>query len=82
MRRFAFLTLFVPLVALSSLAADTLVEEIVARVNNSIITRSELQKAKEQLATEQRERNMPADEMQKREADVLRDLIDQQLLLQ
>ena len=82
MRKFAFLMLFVPLVALSSLAADTVVEEIVARINNSIITRSELQKAKDQLSTEQRERNLSSEEMQKRENDVLRDLIDQQLLLQ
>lgn len=82
MRKLAFLMLFVRLVALSSLAADTVVEEIVARINNSIITRSELQKAKDQLSTEQRERNLSSEEMQKRENDVLRDLIDQQLLLQ
>lgn len=63
-------------------ATDTVVEEIIARINNSIITRSDLQKSKEQLVQESQQRNVPSSEMEKKEQDLLRDLIDQQLLVQ
>lgn len=56
---------------------DTVVEEIVARVNNAIITRADLRRNVEQAAQEQS--SVPASE---REANSLRDLIDQQLLVQ
>jgi len=63
-------------------AQQTVVEEIIARVNNSIITRADLQRSKEQLQQEEASnRNAdPAD--RPKEQDLLRDLIDQQLLLQ
>lgn len=66
-----------------SLAADTVIEEIVARVNSSIITRSDLAKSKEELQQELKQQSIPdADPRAKdKEKDVLRDLIDQQLLL-
>jgi len=66
------------------LAADTVVEEIVARVNNEIITRSEYVRSRDQLKQEvqQQEPNNADRAFADRQRDVLRDLIDQQLLLQ
>ncbi len=69
----------------ASASEDTVVEEIVARVNNNIITRADLRKAREQLYSEaQQQQDKSAAEQQAREheKDLLRDLIDQQLLLQ
>jgi peptidyl-prolyl cis-trans isomerase SurA len=65
-------------------AADTVVEEIIARINDQIITRSELQRSREQLITEMRQQfGQQADaRASEREKDMLRDLIDQQLLLE
>lgn len=64
-------------------AADTVLEEIVARVNDSIITRSELAKQTSDLKDELKEQNIPDNDprAKDKEKDVLRDLIDQQLLL-
>ncbi len=66
------------------LHADTVVEEIIARVNDQIITRSEFLRSKEQLRQEVQQQNpVDADKiLADRDKDVLRDLIDQQLLLQ
>ncbi len=63
--------------------SDTVVEEIVARVNNSIITRADLRKARQELYAEAQQQNSSQAEQQARdhEKDLLRDLIDQQLLL-
>jgi peptidyl-prolyl cis-trans isomerase SurA len=68
----------------SSLPADTIVEEIIARVNNEIITRSEYVRSREQLKQEiQQQAPTNADRVfAEKQRDVLRDLIDQQLLLQ
>ncbi len=83
MRKLVFAPLVVLVLAAVAFAADTVVEEIVARVNNSIITRNDLQKAKEQAATEAREKGENPDEaVAKHQGDLLRDLIDQQLLIQ
>jgi len=63
---------------------DTVVEEIIARVNNSIITRADLRKARQELFAEaQQQSNTTQAEQQAKEheKDLLRDLIDQQLLL-
>ena len=67
----------------SSLVADTVIEEIIARVNSSIITRSDLAKSREELQQELKQQNLvPSDPRAKeKEKDVLRDLIDQQLLV-
>jgi len=64
--------------------ADTVIEEIVARINNDIITRSDFQRSKEQLLTEMKQQygDQGQAKYNEREKDVLRDLIDQQLLLQ
>ena len=61
----------------------TVVEEIIARVNSSIISRSDLKRSEEQLAVEQSKAdpNVPA-ENQPQQKDLLRDLIDTQLLSQ
>lgn len=76
----AAFALFVPVV----LSADTIVEEIIARVNNGIITRSEYIRSRDQLKQEvQQQDSSDADRVfSEKEKDVLRDLIDQQLLLQ
>ncbi len=59
------------------------VEEIIMRVNNQIITRSEYDRSKDQLRDEVKQQNPkdPDAAYAEREKDVLRDLIDQQLLL-
>jgi peptidyl-prolyl cis-trans isomerase SurA len=64
--------------------ADTVVEEIVARINTDIVTRSELQRGRTQLQNEMKERyGAEANQhIAEREKDILRDLIDQQLLIQ
>ncbi|MGZ4813778.1 MAG: peptidylprolyl isomerase [Terriglobales bacterium] len=83
MRKLLLASTAVLILAAVAFAADTVVEEIVARVNNSIITRNDLQKAKEQMITEAREKGENADDLvAKHQADMLRDLIDQQLLIQ
>jgi len=64
--------------------ADTVVEEIVARVNNEIITRSEYIRSRDQLKQEvqQQDPGNADHTFAEKQRDVLRDLIDQQLLLQ
>ncbi|MGB0013569.1 MAG: peptidylprolyl isomerase [Candidatus Sulfotelmatobacter sp.] len=66
-----------------ALAAGQVVEEIVARVNSQIITRSEFNRSKDQLRDDvkQQDPNNADKLFSEREKDVLRDLIDQQLLL-
>ena len=91
MKRFSFLSLAVLLGAPFLLAQtqtatnDTVVEEIIARINNSIVTRADLRKAREQLLTEahqQPDATTAEQQAKEHEKDLLRDLIDQQLLLQ
>jgi len=85
MRKVVSLFLFLAVVSCVPLvAADLVVEEIVARVNNQIITRTEFQRSKEQLKQEaQQQDSANADKsVAAKEKDVLRDLIDQQLLLE
>lgn len=74
---------FIALACLPALAAGQVVEEIVARVNNQIITRSEFNRSKDQLRDEVKQQSPNnADKVYAdKEKDVLRDLIDQQLLL-
>jgi len=64
--------------------ADTVVEEIIARVNNEIITRTEYVRSRDQLKQEVQQQDAAnADRIfAEKQRDVLRDLIDQQLLLQ
>jgi peptidyl-prolyl cis-trans isomerase SurA len=69
---------------LPGLAAGQVVEEIVTRVNGQIITRSEYQRSKDQLRDDVKQQDPAnADKLfAEREKDVLRDLVDQQLLLE
>ena len=64
--------------------ADTVVEEIIARVNNEIVTHTEYIRSRDQLKQEiQQQDPANADRIfSEKQRDVLRDLIDQQLLLQ
>jgi peptidyl-prolyl cis-trans isomerase SurA len=65
-------------------SAQTVVEEIVARVNNEIITTSDLKRSREAVKAELQQQggtDVNA-QMSTKEKDLLRDLIDQQLLIQ
>src|SRR6202167_2969306 len=63
--------------------AGQVVEEIITRVNGQIITLSEFQRSKDQLRDDVKQQDAAnADKLYaEREKDVLRDLVDQQLLL-
>ena len=82
MKKFCFILL--ALACLPLFAADQVVEEIIARVNNQIITRSEFVRSKDQLRDEAKQQDAAnADKVfADKEKDVLRDMIDQQLLLE
>src|SRR5580704_11000546 len=78
--------IFLILIVIASLpvfAAGQVVEEIVTRVNSQIITLSEYQRSKDQLRDDVKQQDPShADKVYaEREKDVLRDLIDQQLLV-
>src|SRR5216684_5630711 len=79
---FSLVAGFLPLSVI--LRADTVVEEIIARVNNQIVSRSEYLRSREQLKQElQQQDAAQADKLfTAKQKDVLRDLIDQQLLLE
>jgi peptidyl-prolyl cis-trans isomerase SurA len=66
------------------LSADTVIEEIIARVNNQIVTRTEYLHSQEQLKQEAQQQDATNAEkiVAERNKDILRDLIDQQLLLE
>jgi peptidyl-prolyl cis-trans isomerase SurA len=82
--RFALLSAVACAFLIPTSPADTVVEEIVARVNNEIITRTEYIRSRDQLKQEvlQQDPSNADRDFTEREKDVLRDLIDQQLLLQ
>ena len=86
MRKLLPCFLLVSVAALSVIlkADDEVIESIVARVNNQIITHSEYLHSKEELKKEaQQQEPVNADKfVADHDKDVLRDLIDQQLLLQ
>ncbi len=52
-----------------------------ARVNDQIITRTEYERAREQLMEQARQENVPQADAEAKLHDLLRDMIDQQLLL-
>jgi peptidyl-prolyl cis-trans isomerase SurA len=82
--RFALLSAVAGALLIPTSPADTVVEEIVARVNNEIITRTEYVRSRDQLKQEvlQQDPSSADRDFSDRQKDVLRDLIDQQLLLQ
>ena len=75
-----------PQVSLPALPAaltprGTVVEDIVVRVNDQIISRSDVERAAQLLEQEAAQTNVPKTELAQRQKDMLRDMIDQQLLL-
>ena len=82
-KKLALLVSALVLVAMA-LRADDIVDEIIARVNDQIVTRSEMEKAKA-TGLEELKQRYPSDwqtRTAKAQTDTLRDLIDQQLLLE
>lgn len=59
----------------------TVVEDVIARVNDQIITRTEYERAEQQLMEQARQEGVPEAEAEQKLHDLLRDMIDQQLLL-
>ena len=59
----------------------TVVEYPIVRVNDQIIDNSDYQRAQHQLTVEAQQANVSAAELEQRQKDMLRDMIDQQLLL-
>lgn len=57
------------------------VADVIARVNEGIITRAEYERAQAQLLQEVQQSGGSQSDLQAREVDLLRDMIDQQLLL-
>jgi len=77
-------TAFVLACLIAPAAAQTVVEEIIARVNDQIITRSDLQREREAVANELKQK-APATadkDIASVDKDMLRGLIDQKLLVQ
>ena len=66
-------------VAITSKGA--VVEDVIARVNDQIITRSEYQAAEEQMLKEAQQQNATQAQLDDQFHDLLRDMIDEQLLL-
>ncbi len=61
--------------------APRVVEDIVARINDQIITQSDYDRALQQLDAEAKQQDIPPQELEQRKNNLLRDQIDQQLLL-
>ena len=59
----------------------TVVEDVVAHVNDLIISRSDVERAEQALAQENQQSNATPAEAAERQKNLLRDMIDKQLLL-
>lgn len=59
----------------------SVVEDVIARVNDRIISRSDMERSEQQLAGENQQNQVPAEEAADRQKNLLRDMVDQQLLL-
>jgi peptidyl-prolyl cis-trans isomerase SurA len=62
-------------------ANGTVVEFPIVRVNDQLIDKSDYERAQQQLLQDAQHENLPPDELAQRQKDLLRDMIDQQLLL-
>lgn len=64
--------------------SDTVIEDIVARINSDIVTTSDFERSKQQLEEEMKQQygDQAAAHYAERERDALRDLVDQDLLVQ
>ena len=59
----------------------TVVEDVIVRVNDQIISRSDLERSEQQLAMENQQNQASPEDAAERQKNLLRDMIDQQLLL-
>lgn len=59
----------------------TVVEDVIVRVNDQIISRSDVERTEQDLAKEEQQTDATPAEVAQRQKDMLRDMIDQQLLL-
>lgn len=59
----------------------TVVEDVIVRVNDGIISRSDLERAQQQMLSENAQNPNGGGDVAERQRNLLRDLIDQQLLL-
>lgn len=57
------------------------VEDVIVRVNDQIINRSDLERSQQQMAAESQQAQASPEEAAERQKNMLRDMIDQQLLL-
>ena len=71
-----------PLPAATPITANAkVVEDVIARINDQVITRTEYERAEEGLVQEAKQENWTPAEFEQKQRDLLRDMIDQQLLL-
>jgi peptidyl-prolyl cis-trans isomerase SurA len=61
--------------------SGTVIEDIVARVNDQVISKSDYERAQQQLEQEAQQQNWSQQELTEQRRDLLRSLIDKQLLL-
>ncbi len=66
---------------LQSPFAGTVVEDVVVRVNDQIITKSDYDRQEQELESTARQQNWSPQELEEQKKNLLRDLVDQQLLL-
>ena len=59
----------------------TVVEDVIVRVNDQIISRSDVERGQQQLAEEIQRNNVPPAEAAEEQRNLLRDMIDKQLML-
>ncbi len=62
-------------------ANASVVEDVIVRVNDQVITRTEYERSQQQLVEEAKQEKMSLAEFDEKQRDLLRDMIDQQLLL-
>lgn len=65
----------------TSAYSGSVVEEIIARVNDQVISKSDYQRAEQELEQEARQQNWTQQQIMEQRHDLLRSLIDRQLLL-
>ena len=59
----------------------SVVEDVIVRINDQIINRSDLERSQQQMTAENQQNNASPAEIAERQKNLLRDMIDQQLLL-
>lgn len=65
----------------NSAYSGSVVEEIIARVNDQVISKSDFERAQQELDQEARQQNWTQQQIMEQRRDLLRSLIDRQLLL-